>query len=209
MDRYAAGDDAAFAEVYDALAPRLLAYLLRRSTNVEDAADLLQQTMLHLHRARRHFIAGAAVAPWAFSIARRLVVDSRRRRSRSEAREAADRDKLEVRASDSPRADEIIHAREMTLRVVHALSQLPPLQRAAFELIRSDGLTLSQAAQILGTTVGAAKLRVHRADEALREALSAEDRPATLGRAPLSPFAVRGRHPSQRQEPVGRGQRQA
>ena len=38
-----------------------------------------QQTMLHIHRARDRFIAGAEVRPWAFAIARRLLVDEVRR----------------------------------------------------------------------------------------------------------------------------------
>src|SRR5580658_2571241 len=52
MERYSAGDDAAFVAVYDAVAPQLHAYLLRRTRNSARADDLLQQTMLHIHRAR-------------------------------------------------------------------------------------------------------------------------------------------------------------
>jgi RNA polymerase sigma-70 factor (ECF subfamily) len=44
-------------------------------------------------------------------------------------------------------------------------------QRAAFELIKQEGLTVAEAAQVLGTTVAAVKLRAHRAYEALRAAL--------------------------------------
>lgn len=79
MDRYAAGEDAAFALVYDALAPRLYGYLVRQTREVARAEDLLQQTMLQIHRARSSFIVGAEVTPWAFAIARRLLVDSVRR----------------------------------------------------------------------------------------------------------------------------------
>src|SRR5207253_9574955 len=72
MEQYAAGDDAAFARVYDALAPRLYGYLLRQTHERSRAEDLLQQTMLQIHRARDRFIPGAEVTPWAFAIARRL-----------------------------------------------------------------------------------------------------------------------------------------
>lgn len=44
MDRYASGDDAAFADLYDALAPRLYGFLLRLTGERGAAADLLQQT---------------------------------------------------------------------------------------------------------------------------------------------------------------------
>jgi RNA polymerase sigma-70 factor, ECF subfamily len=172
MERYAAGDDAAFALVYDALAPRLLGYLLRRTRQQEDAADLLQQTMLHIHRGRGDFIPGAEVTPWAFAIARRLLVDSLRH-PRSGMR--VDPEGLDSRVSEAPRADDLLHTQELTVHVRRTLAELPPSQRAAFELIRQDGLSLAEAARILGTTVGAAKLRVHRAYEAIRAALADAD----------------------------------
>jgi hypothetical protein len=40
MDRYAAGEDEAFALVYDAIAPRILSFLLRRTSIQQDAEDL-------------------------------------------------------------------------------------------------------------------------------------------------------------------------
>ncbi|HEY4156902.1 MAG TPA: sigma factor, partial [Polyangiaceae bacterium] len=67
MERYAAGDDAAFALLYDSLAPRILGYLARRTRDRADAEDILQQTMLHVHRSREAFIPGSEVAPWAFA----------------------------------------------------------------------------------------------------------------------------------------------
>jgi RNA polymerase sigma-70 factor (ECF subfamily) len=169
MERYAAGDDAAFGPLYDALAPRLLGYLLRRTRNQEDAADLLQQTMLHVHRGRGDFIAGAEVAPWAFAIARHLLVHSLRRRGPGQG---MDSEALDTRESGAPPADDLVHARELTGYVQRALAHLPPAQRAAFELIRQDELSLVEAARILGTTVGAAKMRVHRAYDTLRAALA-------------------------------------
>lgn len=63
MDRYAAGDDSAFADVYDGIAPRLYGYLLRKTRDAGVAEDVLQQTMLRIHRNRGAFEAGAHVLP--------------------------------------------------------------------------------------------------------------------------------------------------
>src|SRR5262249_20161831 len=82
MDRYAQGDEASFSELYDALAPRLYGYLLRQTRNDTRAEDLLQQTFLQIHCARGRFIPGADVVPWAFAIARRLLIDGVRRSGR-------------------------------------------------------------------------------------------------------------------------------
>ena len=168
MERYAGGDDASFAPVYDALAPRLYGYLLRQTRQRARAEDLLQQTMLHIHRARSRFIPGAEVTPWAFAIARRLLVDSIRRGRREVLGDGGD---LDVGADAGPGAEELLQARELATRVEAVLAKLPQSQRAAFELIRNEGLSMAEAAQVLGTTVAAVKLRAHRAYEALRLAL--------------------------------------
>jgi RNA polymerase sigma-70 factor (ECF subfamily) len=169
MERYAAGDEAAFALVYDAIAPRLLGYLLRRTRDPEDAADLLQQTMLHIHRGRGDFIPGAEVTPWAFAIARRLLIDSVRHRGPGPR---GDSEGMESKPSEGPRADDLVHAGELAVRVQRALDELPAAQRVAFELVRQEGLSLADAARTLGTTVGGAKQRMHRAYEAIRAALA-------------------------------------
>ena len=80
MERYARGDEAAFAELYDAIAPRLLRFLCGATRDAFAAEDLMQQTLLHVHRARGTFIAGSPVMPWALAIARRLMTDRARRR---------------------------------------------------------------------------------------------------------------------------------
>jgi RNA polymerase sigma-70 factor (ECF subfamily) len=168
MERYAGGDSAAFAQVYDALAPRLYGYLLRQTRDRARTEDLLQQTMLHIHRARDRFIAGAEVRPWAFAIARRLLVDEIRRGRRVILSDDGDPD---PGRSEEPMADDVVQAGELALQIQTILAKLPSSQRAAFELIKQEGLSVTEAAQVLGTTVAAVKLRAHRAYEALRAAL--------------------------------------
>lgn len=73
--------------------------------------------------------------------------------------------------SDLPAGDEVAQAHELARRIQSTLEKLPNSQRVAFELIKQDGLTVAEAAQVLGTTVAAVKLRAHRAYEALRVAL--------------------------------------
>jgi len=96
MERYANGDDAAFAEVYDAIAPRLFGFLLKARRDRVATEDLMQQTFLQMHRARGSFISGAPVMPWALAIARRLLIDSARR-WRVERAHATERLRIPIR----------------------------------------------------------------------------------------------------------------
>ncbi len=171
MDRYATGDDSAFAELYDGLAPRLYGFLARYTRDRARAEDVVQQTMLQIHRARGRFLVGAQVVPWAFAIARRLLIDSHRRGSREVLAPVDFDDAIRPLASTDDRADDVVVAKEVAARLTQELARLPENQRMAFELIKQDGLTVKEAAQVLGTTVAAVKLRAHRAYEAMREVL--------------------------------------
>jgi RNA polymerase sigma-70 factor (ECF subfamily) len=171
MARYARGEDAAFAVVYDAVAPRLYGYLLRQTHDPARAEDIVQQTMLQMHRARGRFIPGAEVTPWAFAIARRLLIDSARRRKREVLVPTDEEGEGDVARSNEPAADALVAADELARRIQRELVRLPEAQRVAFELVKQEGLSLAEAAQVLGTTVAAVKLRAHRAYEALRAVL--------------------------------------
>lgn len=173
MDRYACGDDAAFSELYDLLAPRLTAFLARRTRDDALATDLVQQTFLQMHASRRHFAEGADVMPWAFAIARRLLIDVVRKSGREIVGDGCGGDERESIAPDLP-PDRIVAQRRLAERVSKELERVPEAQRAAFELVKRDGLSLAEAAEVLGTTVAAVKLRLHRTYEALRATLGEE-----------------------------------
>ena len=182
MERYARGDAAAFGDVYDAIAPRLLVFLRRATRDASAAEDLMQQTLLHMHRARGSFIPGAPVMPWACAIARRLVTDSARRRrveQRLFSEIPADDDRMMYApAAATAAADDLLHAHRLAGRIQQRIDALPELQRNAYQLLRHEGLSLKRAAEVLGTTVSAVKLRAHRASVALRAVLRDAEKPA-------------------------------
>jgi RNA polymerase sigma-70 factor (ECF subfamily) len=169
MDRYASGDDGAFGAVYDALAPRLFGFLLRKTNDPAHAEDLVQQTFLQMHCARETYMTGMDVVPWAFAIARRLAIDSFRKRRREVVSDAALDDARAVAEELGP--DGAFRTKEAALTIRRTLDALPETQRTTFELLKLDGLSLAQTAETLGETVTAVKLRAHRAYEALRGAL--------------------------------------
>jgi RNA polymerase sigma-70 factor (ECF subfamily) len=183
MERYACGDDAAFSELYDLLAPRLSSFLARRVRDAARTEDLVQQTFLQMHCARRHFARGAQVTPWAYAIARRLLIDGLRK----SGRELLDDDERERRADEHAArhsgSEQLVACREIARHVQRKLEEVPETQRAAFELVHFDGLTAAEAAQVLGTTVMAVRLRIHRALEALRSTLGDEMSEEFEGRA--------------------------
>ncbi|WP_437729763.1 RNA polymerase sigma factor [Sorangium sp. So ce1335] len=168
MDRYACGDARAFPELHRALHARLLAYLTRMCSSATLAGDLTQETFLRVHRARSTFAPGGAVAPWAYSIARNVYLDHvRAQRHRSAERLPSDpgAEPPDTRGAD---AEAIAMASQTARAVERVLASLPAAQREAFILLRYEGLSVQDAAAVLGTTSSAVKLRAFRAYEALR-----------------------------------------
>lgn len=177
MERYASGDDSAFDRLYALLMPRLWAFCLRLTARRADAEEVLQDAFLRLHRARATYVAGSTAMHWAYAIARSAYLDRLRWKKRrpEELVEGETIDAFTTYASmggftsASPEAQ--AHAQELVAVVERVLRTLPENQRAAFVLLKEEGLSVADAAAVLGTTPTAVKLRAHRAYEALRAAI--------------------------------------
>jgi RNA polymerase sigma-70 factor (ECF subfamily) len=175
MDRYARGDDEAFDEVFRQGSPRVLGFLLRVCGDRTLAEDLTQEAFSRIHRARGRFIAGSAALPWMFAIARHALLDNWRREE--VRRGAGRRDPAVAEVQEAPpdsRGDEVLSARETLDLVRRTLDRIPRIQREAFVLLRFEGLSVREAAHVLGATESAVKLRAFGAYEALRSALDLE-----------------------------------
>jgi RNA polymerase sigma-70 factor (ECF subfamily) len=181
MARYCDGDVASFRALYAAAAPRLLAYLRCFLHDRAAAEDILQQSFLKLHGAREVYVRGADPIPWLYAIAHRTCLDELRRRRRARVRlvRRDDGDLPEVEAtfggaSLEGEAREPFCAAERAA-VLEALDELPEDNRTALVLTKIQGLSVGEAAQILGITEGALKLRAHRGYLRLREILGEDE----------------------------------
>jgi RNA polymerase sigma-70 factor (ECF subfamily) len=174
MNRYAAGDDRAFADLYAVLSPLLTRYLGRRVRDSAAVPDLVQETLLRVHLARRSFVPGSPVIPWVLTIARRQMIDAHRRRPHEERADNRRLDRLTFHniADSLPGAEAIVAANEVATHLDHALGSLSEPQRAALRLVKGEGLSIQQAAAALGTTTTGVKLRTHRARQLLRAKLA-------------------------------------
>ena len=110
------------------------------------------------------------MTPWAYAIARRLMIDGARRR-RLERRLFADApdgdDAAYEPAQSTAGAEELLHARRVQGRVREQLEDLPESQRTAYRLLQQEGLSLKAAGRSW-RLVTAVKLTAHRAYVALR-----------------------------------------
>lgn len=166
MARYVVGDVQSFEELYNLLSPRLLGYLLRLCRDRQNAEDLVQVTFAKIHRARDSYMLGAPLLPWVLAIARRSFFDLKRRA----------KVRPEYLSSDGvmpePNRDESnILDCDLADALEKALEALPDSYSEAIQLTKITGLSLDEAAEVLGTSKTAVKLRVHRGYKLLRKEL--------------------------------------
>jgi RNA polymerase sigma-70 factor (ECF subfamily) len=159
MAAYVAGDMSAFAELFRRYAP-VLERVLWRSLR-DEVADFVQQTFLHLHRARTSFTIGALFRPWLLSIAINLQREHFRRLKR---RRAVHPDVFTF-GSRAPIGPDVIYEAE---RACRAVESLPAREREVLELLCGAGLSTADIATEMGTTTAGVKSLAHRARQRLR-----------------------------------------
>jgi RNA polymerase sigma-70 factor (ECF subfamily) len=165
MERYVEGSADAFSQLYRRISPNLLGYLLRLTRDRMRAEDLLQVTFTKIHRARQSYLRGAPVLPWVLAIARRSFLDERRHARTQNEDLSPDGTLPEPRPEPSTVPSDLSDALE------NALDALPEAYREAIQLTKVSGLSIAEAAGVLGTTETAVKLRVHRGYNQLRKEL--------------------------------------
>jgi len=166
MAAYVAGDERAFEALFLRYGSRLQA-MFRQGCTPAEAADLVQQTFLQLHRARNDFRPGAKVRPWLYTIALNLKRQLLRRSFRKAERVDVDEPGAQ-HASLAPTPEESLAA----TRVREAVSQLAAPARLVIEKHWFEGIPLEEIAREQGVKPGAMRVRAHRAYKALRVVLS-------------------------------------
>ena len=164
MVLYQQADPAAPAALVSLLSPALLRFFRYNAASREQAEDLLQETWLKIHRMRHTYRPGERVLPWVYAIAHHVRIDSFRKTRRIAAHETAI-DPLPDPAGPNS-AQETIHFESL-------VGTLPQAQREIITMLKSTGMTVEEVARATSSTVGAVKLKAHRAYERLRELLEA------------------------------------
>ena len=156
--RLARGDQAAFAELYDACAGRVGHYLLVRLGSWADADDALQETFCRLARTRQRLAEVENIEAYVIAIARneaaRLAAQRGQRAQRQEPLRAEDLFCCPTDDADIREAAEMVAA---------ALDRLNPDLREVVELKTFAGLTFQQIAQATGLPQGTVASRYRTA----------------------------------------------
>ncbi|MBI5848307.1 MAG: sigma-70 family RNA polymerase sigma factor [Nitrospirae bacterium] len=144
---------------------------LRFLRDSDEAEDLTQDVFIRIYKAAATYSPEAKFTTWLYTIVRNLCFNVLRSRKQAVLMSVDDEAMPELsEKGDNPL--ERITRQEVRERVMHAVGKLPDNMRLAVLLSKYQGLSYDEIAGVMGCSVTAIKLRVHRAKAILAAELS-------------------------------------
>lgn len=169
IDRVLRGEVNAFGPLVERYQKPIFNLMYRMAGSSDKAADLTQETFIRAYQKLERFHPGKRFFPWLYSIGLNLARDSARKKTlNSESASTLNPESLSGCNSPGEQHDRMCESLEF-LRLEKALDELPVNYREALILRYHDECSMREIAAALNLSVSAAKMRVHRGLDMLRE----------------------------------------
>jgi RNA polymerase sigma-70 factor (ECF subfamily) len=163
ITRTTAGERAAFNELVLKYQKPLYSLLFRMVSNHDDAADLLQKTMVKAFTGLGSFQQRSSFKTWLYQIAINLAKNVYRDRGKATFVSIDD-----VVIRRDPRTLDVLIQKEDRLLLRKALTGLPEKQRLTVMLRVQEGKKFEEIAEIMGCSLGTAKANYHHGVQKLK-----------------------------------------
>jgi RNA polymerase sigma-70 factor (ECF subfamily) len=178
--RAQAGDEAAFAELYEAHKRRVYSLCLRMTGDTAEAEDLSQEAFLQLFRKIGTFRGESAFSTWLHRLVVNVVLMHLRKRSIAQVPlEDVDNSQEEPVKREYGDDDKRLIASVDRIGLDRAIADLPPGYRAVFVLHDVEGYEHNEIAQIMSYSIGNSKSQLHKARLKLRDSLREHREPSS------------------------------
>jgi len=173
IQRCAAGDERAYAELVTEHQRMVLQLAMNLLGDRDEALDLSQEVFLRIFRTIHRFRGQSSLRTWIYRIAVNLARNRHRfwRRRHRDDQVSLDQHIAahgDLRSAGAATPERVLVQKELAERLQQALDRLPFDQRSAIVLREIDGLTYEEIAFSLGVAVGTVKSRLTRARQTLR-----------------------------------------
>lgn len=164
------GDVSAFESLFHRYERRVLSVAVRMVGSIDDAEDLTQETFLRANKCIGGF-RGGKFSTWLFKIAANLCLDHAKRRGRKAVSIEAmvEREDWRDLAEPTPGPEDALMREEYCRGVRLALASVPAHYRVLLVLRHVEGMQYEEMAKVIGCSVSALGVRLHRAREVFRE----------------------------------------
>ncbi len=129
------------------------------------AEDVVQDSLLTLHRVRHTYEPGRPVKPWLASIVTRRAIDASRKRGRVGAQEVHNDLAYETFAAPQTNDPDM---RDAGRTLAAMTSGLSASQKEAIDLVKLKEMSLAEASLVSGQSIASLKVNIHRAIKKMR-----------------------------------------
>ncbi|RZK62565.1 MAG: sigma-70 family RNA polymerase sigma factor [Hymenobacter sp.] len=165
MERVRDGELDCLTGLFERYQGPLFGFLARLANGDREVAqDLTQNVFVRVLRYRASYQPGQPFRAWVYQLARHVWADYYQRQRPSADLEEVEKTAAHGRAAQAQRA-----ATDQHQALHEALALLPPAQREVLLLHRFQGFDYAEIGEQLGCTAGAARVKAHRALDALRK----------------------------------------
>jgi RNA polymerase sigma-70 factor (ECF subfamily) len=161
------GDRGAFRALFEQYREPVLRLAYRFTGHVDDAEDLAQEIFVRLFERLGTFRGESSFSTWLYRLAVNVCLNSQRRPPAPESLEALEDEPIDGASNPASAYAQ----RELSEQLQFAVAALPESLRSVFVLVGMEDLSYQQAADVLGLTVEAVRMRMSRARRELRERL--------------------------------------
>ncbi len=144
-----------FQNIYQRHAKDVYRFAFWLSSDSDEAKDITSETFIRLWTAKNDIVV-ETVKAYLFKIAKNLFLQKKRNQKQNID--------LDVNIIDSaPRPDTITEVRSELQNVLNAMQKLPEVDRIALIMKTHDDLSYQEISRVLGLSVSAIKVKIHRA----------------------------------------------
>ncbi len=163
-----AGERVPYEQLLREVTPFIRALVRRHCSNRADVEEMVQDTLLTVHRVRHTYDPSRPFSPWLAANASRRSIEALRRRGRIARHETRAEAGGVYETFVDAAANNDVEVVRSSEEVADLLRRLPSRQREALESLKLKQMSLAEASAPSGQTVGAVKVNVHRALKTLR-----------------------------------------
>lgn len=175
MERIAKGDHGAFRQLVERHQDAIVGTVTKMLGNSSDSEDIAQLVFIRVWKHAKRYKPDSKFTTYLYTIARNLVYNESRRRSRKKTVSSDQReDDYHLQHPDDPSSqpDSSLLTAELQHAIDSAIQALPENQRLAVVLRRYESLPYEEIAEVLAVSVPSVKSLLFRARTTLRESLT-------------------------------------
>jgi len=170
VERCREGDLSSFEKLFYLLKDDIYNVAFRVLGNHQDAEDITQETFIRIWLNLRNFRMESSFRTWVYRITVNLCYDLMEKRRRISLAEEPVESFKELSTDENPLL--LLTERELKEKIEEVFNVIPPESRLILTLREIEELPYKEIAEILNCSVGAAKMRAHRARVEFKKLIS-------------------------------------